>query len=173
MRIAVSLLLAVVLVPSAASAHCNFPNEKETETRLCFFLRGPIEQLTDYSQASMVAVFGRPVSTDERRLPNPHDPDQIDVFAHLEFDKAEVSIRFLKGDQSRGVPWSILLADDRVALRYGLRIGTAVADWVQTLGEPGYRFEGRWRFTGIANTTLDLTIVDGKVRSLYWSPYQG
>jgi|GEM_PF-3067339 len=107
-----------------------------------------------------------------RRVPNPHDPEQIDRVVTRRYPGLELII-YEAGPARRELPLRLRVTAPRYRTAEGLRVGSSLAEVRAIMGAPAYR-EGPELVYVLGEPTPDLLRVRverGRVTALTWDFY--
>lgn len=92
--------------------------------------------------------FDKVLSEKSRIVPNAYHPGRQDEVKTFEYDGLVLQVLFIGGSPSNGLLWETDITKPRWAMKYGLKVGSSVADVQRELGEPDERAPSQLKYCG-------------------------
>lgn len=116
--------------------------------------------------------LGKPLSTSEREVANLHYPDRTDLIRELEYPGLSSTVYRVTEDRKEIVT-GVTITGSRYKLRWGLKVGSSIADITTVLGPPTEETAGMatWVAGEEAPSSVSFYFRNGTVYKIVWNFY--
>lgn len=141
-----------------------------TSSSVWTFAQYPLKTVIGETPKQVVRKLGPPITTQEKKVENKHEPNHIDVYHELKYDGLTV---FIYESSGQFFLHTIIVDGNNYEMREGVRIGMKKDAVLKKFGTPVLT-QGNmllYESGSPAGNTLNFTFYKDELKEVSWAPY--